>query len=106
MITYIHYGAEVYNSSLAVPVRNAEKSSKPADGTGFWGSRENTTYEYGRISYGWKEWCRDTKYRVEKLKRSFRFRLSDSAKILLIEKPEDLVSVLRNGEYSLIEKDE
>ena len=101
MITYIHYGADIYNSSLAVPVRNAAQSSKPAEGTGFWGSREGTTYENGRISYGWKEWCQDTKYRVEKLKRSFRFRLSDPAKLLLIEKPEDLVPLPKLAPWKL-----
>ena len=91
MKTYIHYGSEHYNPNRFLPVRNDGRITKPADGTGLWASRDGDTYEDGMIIYGWKEWCRDSKYRVELLKKSFRFRLADTADILTVMAPQDLV---------------
>ena len=99
MITYIHYGSEHYNPNRFIPVRNDARITKPADGTGLWAGREGETYEDGRIIYGWKEWCRDSKYREELLKKSFRFRLADMANILTLMDPGDLVPLRKTAPW-------
>ncbi|HBB61845.1 MAG TPA: hypothetical protein DCZ61_08670 [Lachnospiraceae bacterium] len=101
LATYIHYGSDYYNPSLTSPARNRAGNTKPADGTGLWAEREGDVYEDRKVIYGWKKWCEDTKYRVEKLKRNFRFRLSDDANLLVLQKPEDLLPLPKTAAWEL-----
>ncbi len=101
MTTYVHYGSDFYNPSLAFRAVNKEKSCKPAEKTGLWGTRESSNFDDGKIVYGWKQWCKDTKYRPETLKKSFRFRLADTANLLTIEKPEDLLPLPKTAPWQL-----
>ena len=101
MAAYIHYGSDFFYPSRALPARNSDSIPKPADGTGFWGSREDGTYEDGTLIYGWKEWCRDSKTNPELLKRSFRFRLSDGARLLVLQEPSDLLPLPKTAPWEL-----
>ena len=100
--TYIHYGSDHYDPSLFIPIRNCAWKPKPADGTGLWASREGkkiyhdneyagSVYPDGSVVYGWREWCEDSHFHTESLKKFFRFKLSDGANIVLLKDPMDLL---------------
>ena len=82
---FIHYGSYCYDPARYVPVRNCSWKPKPEDGTGLWASRENLVHEDGWMNYGWKEWCEDSGYRTFSLKRSFRFRLRNGSKSIILK---------------------
>lgn len=52
----------------------------------FWGSPVNA-------KYGWKDWCESEEYNLENLSTSFLWTLKPEAKILCIDKLEDLDKV-------------
>ena len=104
MVTYIHYGSDIYNPSLAFPARNSGLYPEPAEGTGLWASRESSTFEDGSAVYGWEKWCTDCKYKTERLKKSFRFRLLDTARTVMLEKPEDLEALPKTSPWKIKDK--
>ncbi len=103
---YVHYGSEHFNPSLFTSIQNCSWKPKPEDGTGLWASQEGkkifqgneyagSVYEDGRVVYGWKEWCEDSHFHTESLKKFFRFKLSDGANIVLLKDPTDLLSLAK-----------
>ena len=52
----------------------------------FWGSPVNA-------NYGWKQWCEDNEFRIDRLEQSFRWTLKPEAKILYVKDLEDLQKV-------------
>ena len=90
MTTYVHYGSDHFIPAAFIPVRNAGWMEdgwrpKPADGTGLWASRVND-------EWGWEAWCRGAEFHLDALNQSFRFTMP-GAKILLLDDPEQLVSL-------------
>ena len=99
---YIHYGSDHFDPACFSPVRNCDWKPKPEDRTGLWASQEGkkifhgneyagSVYEDGRVVYGWKEWCEDSQFHTENLKKYFRFRLSEEANVILLKEPADLL---------------
>lgn len=72
---YIHYGHSKFDPNRWNDVRGSEGGffNKP-DG-GLWASPADA-------ERGWREWCMFEKFEVDRLKKSFRFRLSPDARIL------------------------
>ena len=70
---FIHYGSSKFNPNRFIKVKNSHWV-KPFDG-GLWASPKDS-------EYGWRDWCIDNDYGVEKLKRSFEFEIREDSKIL------------------------
>ena len=84
MRQYIHYGKTIseFDKSLVGPIKNIDHWTKP-DG-GFWASSVDA-------EYGWKEWCYDNDFcRPCDDTNSFKFILTDTAKILHIYSIDDI----------------
>ena len=80
MKTYIHYGTKAFMPELFTPVHN-RYFVKPYGG--LWASPENAIY-------GWKEWNKDNNF-VEIIEdKSFKFTLTEGAKVLHICSVRDL----------------
>ena len=75
---YIHYGSLSFNSKKYEEVQNSTFSSKPVNG-GFWASPDSSERGWGSIN---KLRPQDCHY--------FKFRLSDTAKVLMIDNKESL----------------
>ena len=89
-IIYVHYGSTVFDASKGFPVRNRPKWSKPLGG--LWASRQNA-------SFGWKAWCEQEDFRECDERNSFKFRLSDDAKVAVIHSMKDLLELPTIGDY-------
>lgn len=81
MPTYIHYGSNEYNPSMFNPITNRDGLTKPFGG--LWASNINA-------EYGWKDWCKDEDFRLERLDSSFTFKLRENANVLFIDSTEIL----------------
>lgn len=80
MKTYIHYGAKAFMPELFVPIQN-RYFVKPHGG--LWASPTDA-------KYGWKEWNKDSGF-IEIIEdRSFKFTLTEDAKVLHIYSVSDL----------------
>lgn len=77
---YIHYGHSSYNKSEFTPIRNIYGLTKPRGG--LWASAVDAPY-------GWKQWCEQEDFRDCNNEDSFKFKLSQKAKVLHIKKVED-----------------
>lgn len=88
---YIHYGSDSFNPYAVGKIGNSGLLTKP-DG-GLWASREDD-------AFGWKQWCEDNHFYLERLRHSFRFRLSPSCRLLLLENPEQLKSLPKLHDWS------
>ena len=71
--TYIHYGSSEFHSFF--PVVNQPGSNKPLGG--LWASAVDAPFS-------WKKWCEREHWCLYSLKKSFKFQLTDDAKILHI----------------------
>lgn len=78
---YINYGRIEFKKQLFCPTRNRAGFPKPEGG--LWASNVNA-------EYGWKDWCRDENFRECNIENSFKFKLSDSARVLEINSVKDL----------------
>ena len=63
------------------PIKNQEFFSKPEGG--LWGSPVD-------CAFGWKQWCEESKFNDCSEDNAFRFTLSDSANILIVNSANDL----------------
>ena len=66
--TYVHYGSDRFIPEYFLPIRNGGWHPKPAEGSGLWASREGD-------ELGWKAWCKENRFQMERLSLSFRFQL-------------------------------
>lgn len=80
MREYIHYGSKKFDPSLFSPIRNC-CFVKPFGG--FWGSPVGT-------GYGWKKWNEISHFCEIKEENSFRFTLTEEAKVLHVYSSDDL----------------
>lgn len=75
MKKYIHYGHKNFDRNLFVPIANRKDFAKPIGG--LWASATDA-------EYGWKDWCKDSNFCECKEENSFKFILSDNARVLKI----------------------
>lgn len=78
---FIHYGSDNFDINRFEPVKNQPLRNKPNGG--LWASPVGA-------ELGWKEWCEECEFDIERLERFFEFSLSDDAKVLEICKEEDI----------------
>lgn len=77
METYIHYGHGKFSrkkliDDTALCNKYCHRDDKPC---GLWASPVGARY-------GWKDWCEEENFHTNRLKKSFKFRLKDGARIL------------------------
>ena len=87
---YIHYGSKHFDKNLFQEIKNVA-FVKPEGG--LWASDV-------KAKYGWKEWTEDNNFMTEKYNKDnyFKFRLKDTAKVLKLEKPSDLINLPKDKE--------
>ena len=76
---YIHYGDDTFRTPD--PIQNSKYRNKPRGG--LWASREDA-------EYGWKDWCIAEEFRLDTFDWSFKFRLKDGARVLVLSEKEQL----------------
>lgn len=79
-LEFIHYGCKHFNPKKFEPIINF-CFTKPSGG--FWASPV-------RAEWGWSDWCKSENFYVNKLARSFTFKLSENARVYRIKCCEDL----------------
>lgn len=85
---YIHYNSDTFDKERLKRALTHDKKYRRRDKPfGLWASPVNA-------ELGWKEWCEDEEWRLDKLDESFEFSLSPEAKILTINKLEDAADFL------------
>lgn len=88
MKRYIHYNSDAYDKErlkrALTKERLYQRLHKPH---GLWASPVNT-------EIGWKEWCEDEDFHIDRLEKNFEFTLSPEAKVLTINKLEDAADFL------------
>ena len=93
-MTYIHYGDNEFNpemlSKWPVPKETGHHYDKPQ---GLWASPVNAVF-------GWKKWCKQELYNLEKLEESFTFVISPKARVLHLHKIEDAEPYIRRDEIT------
>lgn len=97
---YIHYNSNEYDKErLRRAVNDSVKhyleypfQDKPH---GLWASPE-------KCDLSWKDWCEYEDFYVEKLEKSFKFKLSPKAKILHINKLKDAYKYIIKGEENFV----
>lgn len=72
---YIHYGSKEFDRGKFKPIKNISYFSKPSGG--LWASDINA-------KFGWKDWNEESRVKECEESNSFKFKLADSAKVLLI----------------------
>lgn len=80
MQKYIHYGADSFNPEKFEPIVNSFRFSKPNGG--FWASRIDA-------KYGWRDWCEDNEFNLDRLDRSFTFTLKEGSRVYEIRSVAD-----------------
>ena len=85
--TWVSYGKDVFEPEMfafAVPDRRTNYLNKPLGG--LWASPTDS-------KWGWKDWCLSEGFNVSSLAHSFEFKLSDTARIYVIDNEDDLVRI-------------
>lgn len=82
---FIHYGATEFLPDKFLPIKNKHPFVKPGR-TGLWASPINS-------GYGWKDWCEDKEFRECSESNCFTFKLTDNARVYVIDTYKDLESV-------------
>ena len=77
--TYIHYGNKTFDINKFEKIQN--EWSKPIGG--LWASPTNT-------DFGWKDWCKSEDFRECDEENSFKFKLKEGSKVLLVNKLSDV----------------
>ena len=72
---YIHYGHSKFDPNRWQDVHGSEGGMFNKPDGGLWASPEDA-------EFGWRAWCECEEFETERLKKSFRFRLSPEARIL------------------------
>lgn len=78
---WIHYGANAFNPEKMTENSKRLFANKP---NGLWASPTN------RNAWTWEKFCKSEEFHLERLDKSFKFRVSRKAKILWVHKPEDV----------------
>ena len=91
---YIHYGSTKFDPELIKPfdyyeLGHISSSVKPPFYSGLWGSPVDS-------ENSWKAWNDSTEYSECDDNNTFRFRVKDGFKILMIDSPESAISLVEN----------
>lgn len=78
---YIHYGHKCFDEQIFTKIRNEDGWVKPIGG--LWASNVNA-------KFGWKDWCEQENFRECKEENSFKFKLKQNARVLVIDNVERL----------------
>ena len=78
---YIHYGCDASEFHEIPPIRNEKMFTKPQGG--LWASPVDA-------DFGWKDWCELENFQHTDFNKSFKFTIKDDAKILHINKANQL----------------
>ena len=79
---HIHYGHKYFDGNLFMEIKNRELGFVKPYG-GLWASNINA-------KYGWKDWCKDNRFRKCSIENSFKFKLKDNTRILRIDNADTL----------------
>lgn len=93
--TLIHYGATEFDLSKVKPLENGNWI-KPKQG-GIWFSPADT-------EFGWKDWCESEQFRECDPENSFKVKLKNSTRLLVINTLQDLKNAplhQKNGQFIL-----
>ena len=91
----IHYTKEPFTLSSRIYEQRHGDFMKP---NGLWFSIENKEEDY----YGWKEWCKESDFRLETLEHKYFVQLAQNAHILELT---NIIEMLEfNKEYSIPEE--
>lgn len=72
---YIHYGHKSFDNELFDEIKNERAWVKPVGG--LWASNINA-------KFGWKDWCKEQRFRECSIDNSFKFKLKEDTRILKI----------------------
>lgn len=72
---YIHYGHKKFDKEIFINIRN-DNWVKPIGG--LWSSDVNA-------EFGWKDWCKENNFRECRKNNSFKFKLKQNARVLVID---------------------
>lgn len=91
---YIHYGSTEYNPELIKPLDYHEPGHisslvKPPFYSGLWGSPVDS-------DNSWKSWNDNSEYSECNDSNSFRFKIKDEYKILMIDSEESAINLIEN----------
>lgn len=81
---YIHYGSDKFELEKFKPIRNMSLFTKPYGG--FWGTPIDTPEN-------WYNWCIGNNFHLERLEKSFQFKLKKNTRLLYIDDVEQLKSL-------------
>lgn len=80
---YIHYGSDKFDRTRFGPIKNrAIPWVKPEGRSGLWACRVDA-------ENSWKEFCEQDALWPDRIKESFKFKLSKKAKVAYLNKPSD-----------------
>lgn len=85
---YIHYGFEQLDISKIEPIKNQPMWHKPSGG--LWASPEGA-------AFGWKEWCEEEGFNLERLEKNCTFSLREDANIYQIHSRDDVDALPRQN---------
>ena len=104
---YIHYGSKEFDPKLVDKSLEVMRNFEPYDGVGKFNMIKNYGFKPKGLwaspvnaAYGWKEWCESEEFHTERLNSSFRFTLSNKAKILKIRTEKDIMDYLILSDYT------
>lgn len=94
---FIHFGYEKFNPSIInfrpQSALYMEKCvHKPI---GLWASPRTNTENKNIYTSDWSEWCDENDFNTGSLNKGFTFTLKGNAKILVINKPEDILPYVK-----------
>lgn len=81
---YIHYGSKHFEIDRFKQIKNEPLFTKPIGG--LWASKVDD-------NYGWKNWCKRNRFRIDELEDYFIFTLKEDTRILEINSIKDLESL-------------
>ena len=85
---FIHYGFDRLDKSRIKPIKNEPMWNKPAGG--LWASPVGAPF-------GWKEWCEEEEFFLEKLETFCTFSLREDTRIYSIHTKEDVDAMPRQS---------
>lgn len=86
-VVYIHYGCEHFNPDSFGPIKNRRYPDvKPEHTTGLWASPVKS-------KYGWRDFCENEDFCVDRLNKQFKFVLADNARVCHLDSINDLLKL-------------
>lgn len=83
MSQYRHYGNSQFDIDIFDPIENRPYFTKPHGG--LWATPVDSDI------YGWKSWCQDNNFHIERLNKWFDFQLDEMANVYKIKELKDIL---------------